>query len=587
MSMRDINNTRLTICEVLRCINDRLQGEKYVDERDMLALAEQMAKRMINKLVEYNQMHQKDFWDKNPQYLEKINRSMEKYLAGDAERARMLLQSEHNSRGIVMIAFGEDYDAVAAQTVAMSRKNILCPITILTNLKKRSPVWKQSRNINFVELDIPTNENRRVKIELYKYSPYNETIYVDCDSVIKHGGIEKLFDLLSDNNFVFQLYGVWRENNRYFKIYRDTVKSLGVKLPLNIIVGGFWAFKKCKEMELLSAQWLENWEKTGRGRDMPSLACAIQKTGIKHIAITKEHGFFSVDINDSTIVVHRKRTSDMIRLGIRGYVPNKPFDKNFHNDWELVYMDDKDIVSESPEDAAIMSHPWVLKKYENNTRKVRIKKYVETYLPEILKGGIKFLDIATGPGEVMEIANRSGCKSVGIEVDFPTKDKTNEHVRIKYIRIMHTRRRLDIVYGDFNGMMEYGDMRFAGKMFDAINCQDAINLIAGVNDPLGLDDPMSVCIKKPEDRLFEITRDKDNLYHNDGLWIFSIKYTEYFNLFYSWCRSHLNNNGILMISALWAKNYEENSAKMIRIAESNGFKLEKCDRFLSHRFRAI
>jgi hypothetical protein len=160
-------------------------------------------------------------------------------------------------------------------------------------------------------------------------------------------------------------------------------------------------------------------------------------------------------------------------------------------------------------------------------------------------------------------------------------------VRIKYIRIKHVQRKLDIVYGDFNEMMVHGHERINGTKFDIINCQDAINLIAGVDDPLGLANPLSTCIKKPEDRIFEIQRDANNLYHNDGCWRFGEKYDAFFNAFYSWCRDHLNAGGILTLSTLWAKNYKENSENMVRLAGGNGFRLETCDRYLSHRFIAV
>jgi len=390
-----------------------------------------------------------------------------------------------------------------------------------------------------------------------------------------------LFDKLNSTGLIFQSYGTWREGKKYFKIYRDALRLFGASLPLSILVGGFWAFRKGAEIERLSKKWIENWELTGKGRDMPSLACAMQQLQIPYVAIRKEDGFFSVNINDPSIVVHRKRISDMIFLGIHGYKPYKPFDKNFHEDWRLVYNEDTADVD------AVMTHPWVLKKYENSDRVLRVQRYINKYLPEILKGGINFLDIATGPGDVMEIANNAGCNSLGIEIDFPTKEKTNEHVRIKYIRIKHQQRKLDIVYSDFNAMMERGNDRINGTKFEVINCQDAINLISGVIDPLGLDDPLSTCIKKPEERLFEITRDAENLYHNDGMWRFGEKYDTYFNKFYAWCRYHLNLGGIMVLSALGAKNYKENSEKTVAIAEKNGFRLEQCDRYLTHRFKAV
>lgn len=572
MSMRDINNTRLSICEVLRCVNDRLQGPEHVDIRDMLALAEQMAKRMIKKLVEYNRAHERDWWEKNPQYIGKINRELAPYLSGNAERARVLLQSGGNKCGIVCIAFGEDYDNVAAQTLAMSRKYIYCPITVLTNVKKRSPLWKGVRNISFVELDIPTDENRRVKIELYKYSPYDETIYIDCDAVIKKPGIEKLFDKLSGVDIVFQRHRVWTEDKKYFRIYRDTAKLLGATLPLVVLVGGFWAFRKGETIEKLSRQWLENWEKTGCGRDMPALACAIQKTGIMYSTISRDDGFFSLNINDKAIAVHRKRNSDMIRLGIRGYKPNKPFDNNFQKDWQLVYFNDGN--------DAIMSHSWVLKNYENKRREEHIQNYVNRYLPEISNGNLNVLDIAAGPGEVMEAANHAGCASLGIEIDAPTKDKENERVRIEYIKLKHAQKKLDIIYDDFNNILENGHARINGNKYDIINCKDAINTIAGV------DGPLSLCSKKPEDRLFEIKRDNFGLYHNDGAWRFGEKYNAFFNRFFLWCKNHINTGGVLVVSAQLAKNYRENSDNMIRIANNSRFKLDKCVNHLCHRFIA-
>ena len=86
MSMRD-NNDRLTICEVLRMVNDRLQGYDYAEARDFLALAERMAKRMAEKLIEYNQKFDSEWWDKNPQYIKECGRELSTYLTGSADKA--------------------------------------------------------------------------------------------------------------------------------------------------------------------------------------------------------------------------------------------------------------------------------------------------------------------------------------------------------------------------------------------------------------------------------------------------------------------------------------------------------------------
>lgn len=89
MSMTS-NNDKLTICEVLRQINDRLQGESFTDIRDMLALAEQMAKKIVSKLREYNEKEDPDKW-LNIDIRESFDRSMQNYLSGNADRGLELL----------------------------------------------------------------------------------------------------------------------------------------------------------------------------------------------------------------------------------------------------------------------------------------------------------------------------------------------------------------------------------------------------------------------------------------------------------------------------------------------------------------
>lgn len=95
MSMRD-SNDRLTICEVLRCINDRLQTNHCIEVnhiRDMLALAEQMAKKMAKKLQEYNKNQDPNWWVKNNTVKQNFDRAMNKnYVVGDPNHGSELLQ---------------------------------------------------------------------------------------------------------------------------------------------------------------------------------------------------------------------------------------------------------------------------------------------------------------------------------------------------------------------------------------------------------------------------------------------------------------------------------------------------------------
>jgi len=83
--MTDSSN-KTTICEKLRDINDLCQGSNSHDKqiRKLLAECEVMAKKMSNKLLEYNQEIFVDYWKDNPDKLEKIKlRQSKHYLTGD------------------------------------------------------------------------------------------------------------------------------------------------------------------------------------------------------------------------------------------------------------------------------------------------------------------------------------------------------------------------------------------------------------------------------------------------------------------------------------------------------------------------
>jgi hypothetical protein len=76
LSLRGSTTVR-TICEVLREINDELQGTaRHPLVLPLLIEAEGMAKRMSRKLVEYNKDVYKGWWEKNPDYEADIKRRL-------------------------------------------------------------------------------------------------------------------------------------------------------------------------------------------------------------------------------------------------------------------------------------------------------------------------------------------------------------------------------------------------------------------------------------------------------------------------------------------------------------------------------
>ena len=74
MTLRSANGAR-TVCEVLREINDVMQGEpKHLAVLAKLREAEAMCKKMALKLYDYNKNYDKGWWDANPDYEEDLKR---------------------------------------------------------------------------------------------------------------------------------------------------------------------------------------------------------------------------------------------------------------------------------------------------------------------------------------------------------------------------------------------------------------------------------------------------------------------------------------------------------------------------------
>ena len=250
-------------------------------------------------------------------------------------------------KGLLYLAFGETYDTVAAYSIRYSRKFTDLPICVLTNLNEsqRHPLWKDIDNIQFIELDIPTDYNRNVKTSLVEYTPFDQTIFVDCDAVIQNPGIETMFDLLRKHDVMFQyvkiIEGKVLEHPNIIKHYLPTMGRLAFDPPIRIYHSGLFGFKKNKRTIKLFRWWNRYWkEGTDCGRDMPPLACVLHKFQnegwIKLNQFTAEDLWFcegscKCPFNPNAIVQHRFRPTKtdnfFKKFSIPKYKTYKPFDR--------------------------------------------------------------------------------------------------------------------------------------------------------------------------------------------------------------------------------------------------------------------
>jgi len=244
--------------------------------------------------------------------------------------------------GLLYVVFGEEYDRLALYTIAHSRRFTNLPICILTNISDRTQKWDSLKNIIFRYFQLPQDTNREVKTKMIQYTPFDRTLYLDCDSVIQKPGVEKIFDLVENKDILLNLFLCWKKEDKVLQIYKKAMKIGNVDLPLSVYNGAFIAFNKNEKVSTFFDLWANYWNLTGRGREMPSLACAIKNSSVSVLETKWEDNFFAPDkINEKAIVQHNYNSvSDLnkdffVDFGLPRITENKPFDTD-PRDWSWV-----------------------------------------------------------------------------------------------------------------------------------------------------------------------------------------------------------------------------------------------------------
>ena len=237
-------------------------------------------------------------------------------------------------RGILYIVFGEEYDKMAALTIKYSQKFTDLPICVLTNVKERSKDWPD--NIMFIELDLPQEDNRSVKTQMINYTPFDQTLYLDCDSVIRKKGIEVS---LNEHDMFLHLYLNWSKGEKILQGYKNAFEKYHVNLPIKVYNGAFIGFNK--NTKGFFDLWNTYWEGMGKRREMHVLTCALRNSGVKLWEYSFQDKVFHPDSPSDVIVqhnYHRVKNDDWYQeYGIPKIKEYKPFNSpKYNSDWHFV-----------------------------------------------------------------------------------------------------------------------------------------------------------------------------------------------------------------------------------------------------------
>jgi hypothetical protein len=197
-------------------------------------------------------------------------------------------------RGILFVVFGDEYDKIASACTRITRQNTDLPIHILQEEIRRER-WEGIDGLTFTVFDGAfQKDNRFIKLAMNFHSPFDQTLYLDCDSLVQppfRGREDWLFGLLDEYDVVLNEFYFWDRGDKVLHLYQEAMHITGCRPPISIYNGAFVLFKKNERSEDFFDTWMEFWEMFSLRREMPPLACAAQKTKAKIGKLPP--GFFS------------------------------------------------------------------------------------------------------------------------------------------------------------------------------------------------------------------------------------------------------------------------------------------------------
>jgi len=149
-------------------------------------------------------------------------------------------------------------------------------------------------------------QNRDIKTRLIEYTPFEQTLFIDADSVIQAKGVEAIFDYLEDHDIVFNELHRWKPGDLIYKIYKDAFEQFYINHPISIYNGAIFAFKNSSATKQFFSVWNYIWKTLGSEREMPALSVAVGQWPYNPLQVAHlPPNFFEPKIyNPAAIVQH-------------------------------------------------------------------------------------------------------------------------------------------------------------------------------------------------------------------------------------------------------------------------------------------
>jgi len=215
------------------------------------------------------------------------------------------------NRGVIYIATTKFayLEAALISALALRENEPEIPITIISDqtILKLLPLDDYQISYQLVEADATENQkffSRALKTSLNKFSPYQETLYLDAD-ILPLQSISSLWDYLLEKDLamvrdicpiVSQSFHTSTEEKDY------TIQQIGE--DGKHFNSGMMLWRNTPVINDLFSQWYREWQKFQK-QDQLAFSRAIHKNRVSIVEVPKE---YNVDIFDSVYFLKKKQT---------------------------------------------------------------------------------------------------------------------------------------------------------------------------------------------------------------------------------------------------------------------------------------
>jgi len=230
--------------------------------------------------------------------------------------------------GYYFIACGRLNEIFALASITQLRRYSSLPIVLTTNIspEKRDDRFAQISDITidyFKQQSKSKTENRRIKLQLYKYSPFDYTFFMDCDTKVVSKRVERLFLLLEYGDIVFR--------KRVKESISSPISYL-YKGNLNISYHGcMFLFKKNSRVRAFFDAWYDAWGVSCK-KDMGPLRRVIS-SGIDLNIIGVDAG--DIGAISSNVVRHQ---AGPIKYKLMGRLINSLLGEETYNEYRDLFV---------------------------------------------------------------------------------------------------------------------------------------------------------------------------------------------------------------------------------------------------------